>query len=37
MFQIFGIIPRPGIPDVSKEAIAYLCLSNQVGFKVLGG
>ena len=35
MFQIFGITPGPGIPDVCKEASAYLCLNIQGGFKRL--
>lgn len=32
---MFGIIPRPGIPDVCKEAIANLCLNIQAGFKMV--
>lgn len=34
VLQMLGIIPRPGIPDVCKEAIAYFCLNIQVGFKM---
>jgi hypothetical protein len=36
MFPMFDIIPRPGIPDASKEVTAHLCLNIQVGFKMSG-
>lgn len=32
---MFEMIPSSGIPDVCKEAIAYLCLNIQVSFKML--
>lgn len=36
MLPMFDIIPRPGIPDVCKEATEYLCLNIQVSFKTPG-
>lgn len=32
---MFAIIPRPGIPDVCKEATTYFCLNIQEGFKMV--